>query len=373
MVVGSVSVDAISAGRRKSRLDGLDVLRGMAVGLVLLRHAWPGTFSGAGIVGVVIFFVLSGYLITGVLQRDIGTYGRVRYRRFYAHRAFRLLPALAGFLAVYAIVEISLDALGDRTDGIIGNSVAAALLYVQDLPLPIETSVAVAPLWTLAVEEQFYFVWPALLLFASNRGRVGRLLAVSAVLILLAMASSVVLSSAVMETTVHLYPLPTTWGVALIAGSAIHIYRQSLFAMFASGRVRMSVGLLAIAALTVASLFAEVKESAAFYLIGGPAITIASSVLVVLGASRTVRMPGWTRPLRLLGLISYAAYLWNYLIVAWLGRANGDELSSLASVGSIALTIFAAIISWFTVEALGRRWRAGFDARHVDDTSVRAV
>jgi peptidoglycan/LPS O-acetylase OafA/YrhL len=104
----------------RQRLDGLDVLRGAAVGAVLLGHSWPGLFQGAGIVGVIVFFVLSGYLITGVLLRDIERHRKVRYGRFYAHRAFRLLPALISFLGVYAIVELTADVLGDRSKGIVG-------------------------------------------------------------------------------------------------------------------------------------------------------------------------------------------------------------------------------------------------------------
>ena len=153
----------------RPRLDGLDVLRGAAVGAVLLGHSWPGIFQGAGIIGVIAFFVLSGYLITNVLLRDIERHRKIRYGRFYAHRAFRLLPALISLLGVYAIVELATDVLGDRSKGIVGYTVLAGLGYLKDLPLPFDVSMAIGPLWTLAVEEQFYLIWPALLVLALRR------------------------------------------------------------------------------------------------------------------------------------------------------------------------------------------------------------
>lgn len=74
------------------RVAGLDAIRGLAVGLVMLRHAFPGTFAGAGVVGVVMFFALSGYLITGLLLGELERTGRVDLHRFYARRARWLVP-----------------------------------------------------------------------------------------------------------------------------------------------------------------------------------------------------------------------------------------------------------------------------------------
>ncbi len=88
----------------KRRIEGLDLLRGLAIALVLIRHSQLIHFGGGGIVGVVIFFALSGYLITGLLVKDLTSYGRIRYGRFYLHRATRLLPALFALLAVYALI-----------------------------------------------------------------------------------------------------------------------------------------------------------------------------------------------------------------------------------------------------------------------------
>ena len=83
-----------------ARIDGLTVLRGVAIGLVVLRHAAPDVFGGAGIVGVTIFFALSGWLISGILLGEVERTGRVDLRRFYLNRVFRLYPALIAFVVV---------------------------------------------------------------------------------------------------------------------------------------------------------------------------------------------------------------------------------------------------------------------------------
>ena len=220
----------------RPRLDGLDVLRGAAVGAVLLGHSWPGIFQGAGIVGVIVFFVLSGYLITNVLLRDIERHRKIRYGRFYAHRAFRLVPALISLLGVYAVVELATDVLGDRSKGIVGYTVLAGLGYLKDLPLPFDVSMAIGPLWTLAVEEQFYLIWPALLVLALRRNRQGRLIGWSAAVALSLMTASV-LAMVTLAPQLHslVYALPTTWGLGLIIGSALRLYRLHVFGWF-SGR-----------------------------------------------------------------------------------------------------------------------------------------
>lgn len=101
---------------RTGRLPGLDVLRGFAILLVLIRHGFPMVAGSAGIVGVVVFVALSGYLITGVLLRDLNSTGRVSYGHFYRNRALRLLATIsAATLSLWAI-ERPVLALKPRLD-----------------------------------------------------------------------------------------------------------------------------------------------------------------------------------------------------------------------------------------------------------------
>ncbi|MCB5293993.1 acyltransferase family protein [Arthrobacter sp. SO3] len=346
----------------RPRLDGLDVLRGAAVGAVLLGHSWPAIFQGAGIVGVIVFFVLSGYLITGVLLRDVEQHRKIRYGRFYAHRAFRLLPALTLFLGVYAVVELTADVLGDRTKGLIGYTLLAGFGYLKDLPLPFDVSLAIGPLWTLAVEEQFYLIWPALLVLALRKNRQGRLVGWSAAVVLLFMTASVL---AMLNFAPHLhslvYALPTTWGLGLIVGSALRLYRVHVFGLFAGRRLRL-VALLA-SALLLAGLgfFPKANETPFFFFVGGPLAMAAAAVLVVLAASRTRGMPKWTRPVQVLGTVSYAVYLWNYPVILWLNGGSTADLPPLVAWSAILATLLLAAISWHTVERLGRIARGRFD------------
>ena len=352
--------EAGAAGAGQSRKPLLDILRGAAVLLVMLRHAWPEVFPGAGIVGVVLFFVLSGYLITDILIRDIEQFGRIRYGRFYTHRAFRLLPALFAFVIVYAVVESLTDALGDRSDGTIVLTVVAALTYIKDIPLPFEVSQAIAPLWTLAVEEQFYLIWPALLIWAFRRRLTKNLIVVSTAVVLGLMLVSV---GAVLviapDKFKHVYSLPTTWGVGLVAGSAARIYRDWALAWLGNGR-RPGFALASAITLVCLCFFPNAQATPAFYVIGGPLIVITGCAIVLAGAQRdrSVRFAG---PLLFLGKISYAAYLWNYLVLLWLNGGSAVGAPWWAAGGSICLTILLATASWHTVELLGRRGRRRFD------------
>ncbi|WP_235347342.1 acyltransferase family protein [Arthrobacter sp. SPG23] len=351
----------------------MDVLRGAAVGAVLLGHSWPGVFQGAGIVGVIVFFVLSGYLITGVLLRDIEQHRKVRYGRFYAHRAFRLLPALIAFLGVYAVVELTADVLGDRSKGIIGYTLLAGFGYLKDLPLPFDVSMAIGPLWTLAVEEQFYLIWPALLVFALARNRQGQLIGWSGAVVFFLMTASV-LAMLILAPHLHslVYALPTTWGLGLIIGSALRLYRVRMFSWFAGRRPRRLALLGAVLVLAALVFFPKANESPAFFFVGGPLAMAAAAVLVVLAASRSQMMPRWTRPLQMLGTVSYAAYLWNYVVILWLNGGSTADLPPLVAVSAIALTLLVAVTSWYTVEKLGRVGRHRFDAYFQAKADARA-
>ena len=367
LLVGERATAAPQKTAGRPRLDGLDVLRGAAVGAVLLGHSWPGIFQGAGIVGVIVFFVLSGYLITNVLLRDVERHRTIRYGRFYAHRAFRLVPALVSLLGVYAIVELSTDVLGDRSKGIVGYTVLAGLGYLKDLPLPFDVSMAIGPLWTLAVEEQFYLIWPALLVVALRRNRQGRLIGWSAVVSLFLMAASV-LAMLLLAPQLHslVYALPTTWGLGLIIGSALRLYRVHVFSGFAGRRLRLAALLGSIAILAALVFFPKANETPVFFFLGGPLAMAAAAVLVALAASHAGAMPKWTRPVQLLGTVSYAAYLWNYPVILWLNDRSTADLPPFVAVSAIVVTLLIAVISWHTVERLGRIARHRFDQRYPD-------
>ncbi len=155
--------DTPSAVTYRPHLDGL---RALAVYLVLLFHAGSGVFSG-GYIGVDVFFVLSGYLVTQLLLRDIDKGGAIRFARFYSRRFRRLLPAAFVALIVTAVVFTAISSPVE-VSGAVG-SFKAAFLYVANwyfihhasgyFGADISTN-PVLPFWSLAVEEQFYLLWP---------------------------------------------------------------------------------------------------------------------------------------------------------------------------------------------------------------------
>lgn len=132
----------------------LDGVRGMAVLSVMLLHASYGYFKG-GFIGVDLFFVLSGYLITSILLVEHSCTKKISYAKFYTRRALRLLPAL--FLGL-ALINLSWDLLGFPTKYQCLASISG-LLYFTNLLAPDKSGLCIH-LWSLAVEEHFYFLWP---------------------------------------------------------------------------------------------------------------------------------------------------------------------------------------------------------------------
>jgi peptidoglycan/LPS O-acetylase OafA/YrhL len=324
----------------RRRIDGLDLLRGMAVGLVLLRHALPAVFGGAGVVGIVMFFALSGFLITGLLLNELGRTGRVDLRRFYLRRALRLFPALLFLLAGFVVVTLTLDPLGDRDQLL--RTVLIALTYTGDLPFG-HASDATFHLWTLATEEQFYLVWPAVLGLAFARRRVG----VALVLVAAACLAGCVLTLLWLKEAPDLtYSLPTSWAVCFVIGSAAKVYAGRL-------AVPRRLVLVCLAALAVQSVI-PLRGHALTYLAGGPVIAVLTALLLLAWRGWADVRQTTLRPLVLLGTVSYAAYLWNYPLTLWLRPHLGVE----AGVVAAALTLVAAAASWRLVEQPAQRWRS---------------
>ncbi|WP_420179704.1 acyltransferase family protein [Paenarthrobacter sp. TA1.8] len=340
---------------RKHRKPGLDLIRGIAVGMVLLGHAWPAAFPSAGIVGVVIFFTLSGYLITGLLQKDLRTQGRIRYGRFYLHRAFRLIPALIVVLIAFAIVESVWNVLGSRDE--ILRTVIVGLTYTMNLGFFDRGSEAMRHLWTLATEEQFYIVWPALLAFAFRKNRVRTILVVSLVGVLALCAATIFLTA----PDVHkVYTLPTSWAAAMVIGCWAKIEERRIIEWMSRCR-RGLVGAVALAALLVLGFIHDGKDMPLTYLVIGPVIAIASVGLIFEYAKWDELPSRHLKPLLGLGVVSYAAYLWNYLIVNWMGGARPDFAFGAAS---IVLTVAAAVASWYLVEQPATNLRIWLENRN---------
>jgi peptidoglycan/LPS O-acetylase OafA/YrhL len=339
----------------RRRIAGLDLIRGIAIALVLLRHAWPDVFGSAGIVGVVAFFALSGYLITGLLLSDIRRLGRVRYGRFYRNRAIRLLPPLLLMLAGLIVITWAWDPLDERAG--LPRAVLVALTYTGNMPVDLGSS-AIDHLWTLATEEQFYVVWPIILTLAVRFRRLGLVTAVSAVALLVVLAVTILLTA---PDVYRVYRLPSSWSVAMVAGAAARVWQDQISVIIPSGkRGRTTIGALAVLVLFTASCLPEGKTNPMSYFVLGPVVAVVTLALVFIWSSWRELPTVALRPLLSLGTVSYAAYLWNYPVVLWLGASI--ESPWLPILG-IVITILAAAASWWLVEVPAHRLRSSMEGR----------
>ncbi|WP_165971334.1 acyltransferase family protein [Microbacterium oleivorans] len=329
------------------RIEGLDLLRGFAIVLVLLRHSWPQVFGGAGIVGVVVFFTLSGYLITGILVSDVRQHGRVRYGRFYRNRAIRLVPALAFLLVGFVIVEGVIDLIDTRDA--VWRTVVLAATYTTNIPGLEPTSRSMTHLWTLANEEQFYLVWPLLLVLGIRLRRLRAVVLGAAVVILVALAVTIVVHR---DDLTFLYTLPTTWTIAMVIGAAARLAQVRLNRIITERR-RPWVAGGAVAGLMVLVFIPDAKSSLIVYAVGG--VLIGALTVALIWYLRTIpTVPSIAKPLLGLGVISYAAYLWNYPVTFWVRDLAPNSWPWIAPIVTIGL----ATVSWFLVERPFNRFKA---------------
>jgi peptidoglycan/LPS O-acetylase OafA/YrhL len=285
---------------RLGHRPGLDGLRGFAILLVMADHAGIGIASGAGNLGVTIFFVLSGFLITTLLLEERARHGRISLRRFYWRRALRLLPALCLLLAVVAV----LMRVAGRTGEIAGDVIPALFYFMNWATVAGNNPGLLSHTWSLSIEEQFYLVWPVLLIgiLALGRGRVGWV----AGLLVVVIVTSIVLRFLLWTgpgAHYRVYEGTDTRMDALAIGC--------LLAM-AFTRRPVTVPPLAMAGLAAAipvTLWATNDESLATI---GFAITAFAAAGLVAGAAtgNGERVLAW-RPLAYLGIISYGLYLWH--------------------------------------------------------------
>ncbi|WP_413452216.1 acyltransferase family protein [Georgenia phoenicis] len=353
---------------KAGHIHGLDGLRALAVGAVLVYHLRPTSLPG-GFLGVDVFFVISGFLITTLLLRELGSKGRVDLPRFWLRRARRLLPALVSVV----VVSVSLAAAvgGDLLVNI-GRQVLGALTFSNNwLEIGAGSSyfTQTSPLlfvnfWSLAVEEQFYLVWPLLLglllaLTSTARQRVRLALAVatvSAVLMAVLYTPGEDATRVYYGTDTHLFGLMI--GVALAFAWASP---RSWLHSPAWQRWRQPAALVALAGLLL--LMVVLDEGSALTFRGG--ILAASLLTAVLVAAllgpvglyqRLLRMP----PVAWLGERSYGIYLWHWPLILILtellpATTYDSALSWTTRALALLLTLVVAGASYRWLEMPVRR------------------
>lgn len=373
------SVRPYEANRRYI-LPGLDGLRAIAVLLVIVYHFWPTVLPG-GMIGVDIFFVISGFLITSLLLREGALNGRIALGSFWVRRARRLLPAIALMILVLGPVSLIVGGdiqvnlgrqlLGAATFSSNWISIFAGNDYFAQTSPELFTN-----FWSLAVEEQFYVLWP-LLIVASGLLLGRRWRHFSAIMVLGILASLGVAAFLLMNGTPisRIYYGTDTHLYGLLLGALLAFARPwSLYPPMgkkALYRVAQPFGLIAFTRVMVSwlSLFALipyailVPESAPGAIPWGlfGASLLALSVIqgmlpdMLAGASEALRRLLNFAPLRWVGERSYGLYLWHWPLAVVMHYVLGADRSPLVNVGVLVATFAIAEMSYRWIETPIRR------------------
>lgn len=347
----------------------IDGLRAVAILAVVGYHARIPGITG-GFVGVDVFFVLSGFLITSLIASEIRLTGTVSLQAFYARRIRRLFPAMIVMVVATCVAGafMLLPVFGEQQG--LGRSAIATALYVSNIffwlnsPGYFDSSAELMPLlhtWSLSVEEQFYLIWPpmvVILLFAGRRlgWKFDRSI-LCVVLAILLMSFAWSFHETALDPVAAFYLLPArAWELA--TGAALALWLPGLSSTRAVlGSVCSAVGIVAIAASVVV-----IDKFTAFpgYMAAVPTM---GTALVVLGGHLAERNPVRAmlsmRPVVLVGLLSYSWYLWHWPLLA-LARAYAlAEHDPFRDIAVVVASFLVAYVSYRYVENPIRFGRPG--------------
>jgi peptidoglycan/LPS O-acetylase OafA/YrhL len=359
--------DASPVGERLSYVRGLDGIRAFAVGAVIAFHGGVTHVTG-GFLGVDVFFALSGFLITSLLLGEIRHTGTIRLGAFWARRARRLLPALflvLGFVGLYAWLAAPPGAYpGLRLDSLSTLFYVANWHFILEGQSYFQAALAPSPLthtWSLAIEEQFYLVWPLVVLLIARLRR-----SPAAVLVV---ATSGALASTAWMAWLHrgggdptrLYYGTDTHSMTMLTGAAL----AAVLAMLAKGRdpsalrargvgnvVVQVLGLLG--ALGLAAMALKVTGTTPWLYKGGFLLAGVATAAVILSVVAVPRgamaaLLGWA-PIRYIGRISYGLYLWHYPMFLWLDHERTGLYGVRLLAVRVGITLVVATTSFYLVE-----------------------
>lgn len=353
--------------RYRSDIEGL---RAIAVLIVVAFHARVPGFDG-GFVGVDVFFVLSGYLITWILVDEAEQTGGVDLRRFYARRARRLLPALAVVLTASLGVAALLYAPFEQR--MLARTWAATALYVSNIDFAHRSldyhgaSAETNPLlhtWSLSVEEQFYLVWPWLVLAAMgllSRRRGGSLFPLRSPIAPIAAATAISFGFSIWltetrEVWAFYLPLSRAWEFgagALAVLLPLRRWRPGVLSRLSPGIATGAASLFALLGLGVSTVMYDIETP--FPGIAAVIPVVSSVVLLRAGAatssegSASIGRMLSIRPLQTLGKLSYSWYLWHWPALVF-AAALFDHLPLLGRLAAAAVALMLAHLSYTYVE-----------------------
>jgi peptidoglycan/LPS O-acetylase OafA/YrhL len=343
-------------GDRPFRPD-VEGLRAVAVLAVVLYHAGLPGASG-GYIGVDVFFVISGFVITGLLLRERSSSGRTSILAFYGRRCRRIIPAATLVIVVSVVFSYVLLGVGPgqqaASDGrwasvFLANfhfiSTGTNYLNATQLPSPLQN------FWSLAVEEQFYVVYPTLfLLIASLRTRFSlrARLAVALSVVIAASYSLSVLQTSSNPVVAYFSPFTRAWELAL--GALVAVSTQWLLKLPA--KVAALATWSGLGAIVISALVFTSKTNYPGSLV---AIPVVGTAFLIGGGVRAprfgVEMLIGLRPFRWLGRLSYSLYLWHWPVLALAAQSVGRaSLSVPTNTGLVVLSLALAFLSYVAVE-----------------------
>nr|WP_206041804.1 acyltransferase [Acidovorax sp. SRB_14] len=329
----------------------LDGLRGVAIVLVLLSHAHVPLFEGA-FLGVDLFFVLSGFLITSLLLLEYRSQGRIQYWRFYRRRFFRLMPALALFLATYCVVA---PLLWPELDDIHQDALVS-LLYLADYGIAFfDSPGTLLHIWSLSVEEHFYLVWPPLLVLLLRSAQPGAVWRPIALLCLLAWLWRVFWVVQGQQFYEIFFRFDTRVS-GLLMGSLLAALAIEKPGFLQQLRARMHYAMWLPLAIPLLMALDWDNQSAMVW--GITVVEMAAVVLLAAVQQRSglvydmLSAPALVK----LGTLSYGIYLWHYPVVRYL---RADHAWPVVVVLGLLISTALAALSFHTLERWAMRYRDG--------------
>lgn len=356
---------------RRSHVPGLDGLRGLAIIGVVVVHTLNsapfatrldfavGTIASLGWMGVDLFFVLSGFLITGILidQRERPDY----FRTFFWRRVLRILPAYVVFLCVALVIAPRIDAIDPAVAARLVEQQGWYWTYLVNVMLVVQgwavNADAPTHLWSLAVEEQFYLLWPFVVLAVSPRALPRVALACIATAALCRVG--VVLAGAPSVSNYVLLPMRMdTLAMGALLACAV---REPSLARAVNRSLLPALGIAIMSLLAVAAIGHSLdSHNSLMQVLGYPAIALLAAVFVW-SVSQSPSLFA-VAPLRWLGRYSYGIYLYHWLAVALLRRDTGLFQPRLIGgsylayysecvVAALAASSGLALVSWTVIES----------------------
>jgi peptidoglycan/LPS O-acetylase OafA/YrhL len=337
---------AESHGNALTYRPDVDGLRALAVLSVIAFHASPTVLPG-GYIGVDIFFVISGFLITSIICRNLDN-STFTYTDFYARRAKRIFPSLLIVLASTCFIGW-LILLPDEYRQL-GKHIAAGSGFISNFVLWMESGYfdkaaeykPLLHLWSLGIEEQFYLLWPPLIVFIWRRK--ANVLSVACAIIAVSFVINVIFVSLWQATDTFYLPSTRFW--ELLAGGALgyaHLFKREELSRFASSaNVQACLGVLLL-------LIAAVALNAELLFPGWWALLPTLGALLVINAGPAAWINGnflSSRTLVFIGIISYPLYLWHWPLLSFASILDGNGKPP-GSIRVVAV-VLAFVLSWLT-------------------------